>query len=158
MYKFENVEQTSVCIPTDGVFGIRPDTWQWADYQKWLKTGGITEPFTDNDRDAIKSEIMAQFVIESRKPVEVGGLRFDGGWSSIDKLDRAIQFADKLGITERTFYETDETPHVLPIRGDGLTGESILIAIAMAYDTLDGKMRAMVKAINDGEDITISWE
>lgn len=138
----------------------------------WVPCGDEVEPgWTDSfvppslELSAWKqrtvNEILAAFAVEVRKPVTIGDLRFDGGWTSLDKMDRAIQFADRLRITERTFYETDETPHVLPIHGEGLTGDSILIAIAMAYDTLDGTMRAMVKQVNDAETIetfSISWE
>jgi len=145
-------------------FDVYPERYMW-DGTALVEWSGWEAEQAARELTAWKQQtvaaILASFAIEVKKPVMVGTLQFDGGWTSLDKMDRAIQFADRLNLTERTFYETDETPHVLPIHGEGLTGDSILIAIAMAYDTLDGKMRAMVKQVNDAETVetfSISWE
>lgn len=128
---------------------------------KWVETKArfdaqTADPYygmTDEHRLSVvkkkkKSDIVAEFVKESKKPVDVNGLKFDGGLDSFDKLEKAIQFAKRVGKIERKFYEIDETPHILPVSGDGLTGESILIAVGTVYDSLDGKMRALVRSVN----------
>ena len=109
-------------------------------------------------RDEKRAEVYQAFLLEVSQPVTIGDYTFDGGLMSIDMMHKAIAHAEIKGITERYFYETDETRHMFPVFGDAeITGEKIAIAIGDDYDAKDAIMREKLFAVNSAttvEDLT----
>ena len=140
--------QTSTFIPVNHR--------RFKEYLAYVASGGTTDlESSEVDIETLKTdkrkEIYTAFNEAVKQPVQVGELFFDGGWTSIDKLFKANEFAKAMGISERTYYETDETPHTLPVEGDGVTGTVIMMKIGLDYDAKDTIMREKIKAVNTAE-------
>lgn len=55
-YKYANNEHTAVNNLDTGESFISPGIWQWREYQTWVASGGITEPFDSRTQDEIAAE------------------------------------------------------------------------------------------------------
>lgn len=45
MYKYSCADEKTVTNLETGATGIHPGGWMWEEYQNWIASGGITEPF-----------------------------------------------------------------------------------------------------------------
>ncbi|MDO5674773.1 MAG: hypothetical protein Q4G66_07655 [bacterium] len=131
MYKFENAENSSVCIPSAGVFCIHPGTYRWKEYEEWVANGGETLPWRTEEelleeaRQRKVAEINATFQAAELNPVSVGGHAYKGGFQSglaIDAQRRAmVEYAGvnpHAGITTVMFFDVAGTPVTLPLASD----------------------------------------
>lgn len=128
MYKYANVEQTAVCVPSKGIYGITPGVYLWDEYQEWLADGGVTEPWKSGEelleeaRAAKIAEINSAFTLAEQQPVSVGGHKFKGGFESGLALDAArrmmIEHAatnPPAGITTVDFFDIYGATVTLPL-------------------------------------------
>lgn len=90
-------------------------------------------------------EINSGFAASVSGQIEVKGMTFDHGLTSVLKIFLAIEKSSKAGEQTRKLYESDETPHELPLE----SALEIAVAIGNDYDSKDASMRAYKKQVTD---------
>lgn len=76
-----------------------------------------------------KAAVRSAFIAESESPVLINGVAFHGGFDSALKLDGAKRLAELAGLSEVTFFDIDNLPHVLTIA----EAAAIVLQIAGKY-------------------------
>jgi len=80
MYRFDDKEKKeSVMLVATGEYHIRPGTWRWREYQKWIDDGGVTLPYQENDSEKLPkmiSDVIADMENSMHSDIEVGGISY----------------------------------------------------------------------------------
>ena len=163
MYKFENEEQSSVCIPSQDIFCIQPGTYAWGEYQEWVSDGGITQPWKteqellEEARQAKIAEIDAAFAEAEGQLVSIGPHLFKGGFESGLALDAArrmmVEYATAnplAGITTVGFFDVNGATITLPLNSETeLDALDVCLAIGQAAAANSFKCAQLVAAAKD---------
>lgn len=162
MYKFENKEQSSVSIPSKGMFSIHPGTYEWQKYKAWLAEGGVTEPWKTEEellseaRQAKVAEINSAFQLSEQQPVTVGGHKFKGGFESglaIDAQRRAMLEYSAVnplaGITTVDLFDVAGAKVTLPLSSETeIDALDVCLAIHQSASANAFKCAELVAAIH----------
>ena len=162
MYKFENEEQSSVCIPSQDIFCIQPGTYAWGEYQEWVSDGGITQPWKteqkllEETRQAKIVEIETAFRDAEQQPVSIGPYQFKGGFESGLALDAArrmmVEYAAAnplAGIATVDFFEVNGATITLPLNSETeLDALDVCVAVGQAAAANSFKCAQLISTAN----------
>lgn len=138
------------------------DDSSWIPYDvtdaSWLViTNGILSVRTDNPflpqlKENKKTEIKNAFESNSNLPVLASGDYWNGGFDSAIKLDAAMRLSQAAGLSNVSFFDINNLPHVLPFT-DALI---IVITVAGNYQYNLAKKQQLTVAIDSATIDTIS--
>lgn len=108
-----------------------------------------------NARQQKREEIRAAFAAASTQPVAspLGGsplIYWHGGYDSAQKLDGARRLAMEVGDTEVTFYDINNTAHVLTTAD----ARTIILTISNKFQQDFARKQSLMTAIDDATSLT----
>ena len=124
MYKFENKEQSSVSIPSKGMFSIHPGTYEWQKYEDWLAEGGVTEPWKTEEellqdaKQLKQNEILQSYKQADDAPYTIGDLVYAGGFNSAMMLEKAESIAIRLNRENARTYDVNLIRRDVPVHSE----------------------------------------
>ena len=126
--------------------------WFYSNNQFTLTEIGLVERKLEK-----KAEISASLESHENEPVESLTFTWNGGYESAMKLDAAKRMSELSGLTEVTFFDVDNQPHVLSL-ADATT---VILTIGAKYQSDFQKKQALYQQIEDATTIeeldAIAW-
>lgn len=124
--------------------------------KQWLAEGNAPEPeFTEsellaNAKELKRNQIRNDFLAESEAPVLVGTVTYHGGFDSAIKLDAVRRLAESIGATEVTFYDVDNTGHILSL----VDAQNVITVLGAKYQNDFSVKQARMVAVENALDIS----
>jgi len=100
------------------------------------------------NKTAKKNAIESDFLVESEKPVVVGAVTWNGGYSSTTKLDSGKRLAELNSDANVTLYDSSDAPQVLTI----VEADAVIIALGGSYQTLFATKQGLMVDIDNAVD------
>lgn len=131
MYKFADKDHKTVANLITGASGIRPGNWMWEQYQMWVESGGVTEPF-----DARTSEqVMADEKVDQEREIRS------------QYAAMLVSITAPYGEAERETWKTqEEEAQLWTPESDGLSGEIDLCPMIRGMATARGILMNLMVA------------
>ncbi|TVO57514.1 hypothetical protein [Denitromonas halophila] len=105
-------------------------------------------PTFEEMKESKRADIRAAYALSAEAPVIADGVTWDGGFDSAIKLDAAKRLAESAGLSDVTFYSSDNLPHVLSFSA----ALQIVIAVAGAFQSALATKQTLMRAIDDAAD------
>lgn len=106
---------------------------------------GYAQPFDiASEKLKKKSEIRNAFKVESKQPVTVNSIVWNGGYNAAVKKDAAKRMAELAGKTAVILYDISNNPHKLSL----LDAEAVILQIGIRYQALLAEKQSLMVQVD----------